>query len=248
MSAVLGKGRPTVMPLLSGDRTTTSLHQMDGPTTARKAIDRRTVVLSALFSLCSLTGCSTSSPKGGFFGLQTKRVMYLKPRHAPSLEVNVSAWAAGASAANVSSAKARINAGLGPWSEHVVDQFSNALIGALREHRFDIDTVPENTPLYGVSIRSYLTAGFVYKTYTSPTFAPFVQVVLGASGSGGAFYQQLYVATDRPFNFFMSTLPASTSYQLRDIDALQSESGTALEALALLATQLGRKFASDLLG
>ena len=65
--------------------------------------------------------------------------------------------------------------------------------------------------------------------------------------SGTVTYHQLYVATDRPFNPFMKILRPSAPYTLTDIGSLSTAPAPALDALALLAAQIGEKFAFDLL-
>lgn len=228
---------------------------MSTRTTGGQSINRRVIASSLLFSVFPLIGCSSTSPKRGLIEQQVKRIQYVEPRHEYSLKLEISAWANMPSAATVLMEEGRINLAMGSWSDHVVGQFSAALIGTLREGGIDVDAVLKDATTtanqwvgYGASIRSYLKAGFVYKTFTSATFAPFVEVVLDAKSENGIiFYHKLYVATDRPFNLFMTSLPASTDYLLGDIDALESTSDTALKAFGLLAAQLGRKFAMELL-
>ncbi len=225
---------------------------MPSPKKIGCSLQRRATISSILVSLFSTGGCAISYPKRGLSELKVKRIHYISPRHEPDLELNISPWASDALAANIKSQRDAINAELGSWSDRVVSQFSISLIDSLQRHEFEVDIsgndgTGSQPNIYGASIRSYLTAGFVSRIYTSQTFAPFVEVLLEArSVAAETFYHQLYVATNRPFNLFMNSMPANTNYLLGSIDSLHSEHEAALEALTLLAAQLGEKFAEDL--
>ena len=212
-------------------------------------LNRRVAISSVLLTTA---GCASRYPKGTLAGLGATRLAYSSPRTGPDLKLQVSAWAALISAAALAREQNELNANLGDWREKVVPSFTGAFETSLRSRGTELDALPQDdqparpspTPL----IRSYLTAGFVYKTLTSPTYAPFVQVVLEALAPGGRIgYHQLYVASDRPFNLFMTNLPAGTNYVFSDLESLKTDSGLALDALASLAAQLGERFASELL-
>ena len=221
----------------------------------RLHITTRRAALSTLsLALSPLVGCASSTPKRGLSSLPAKAIALLEPRCDSTLKLKVTDWARPISATNLRGEELAINSLMGLSSSGITGRFSEALAGELRENGFDVDQVVQNyaatTPgnaKHAASIRSFLTAGFVYKTFTSATYAPFVQVVLEANLSDGrAIYHQLYSATDRSLNLFITNFPASTHYVFAEIEALQSQRDQALEALSTLAAQLGKVFASEL--
>ena len=208
---------------------------------------------AALASLVWLAvGCASPS-RGTLTSLRATRVTFLEPGHDLDLNIEVSAWAAGASAAAVRRDHAEVNWRLGRWYEVVVPSFSDTFVSALQGRGVGVDRLTVNAMSADRSlsfplVRSFLSAGFVYKTFTSSAYAPFVSVVLQLWDPNGAItYRQLYVATDRSFNLFMTTLPASTPFLLADIASLSDNPAPALNAFRSLAQQLGQKFAADLL-
>lgn len=152
---------------------------------AEVTIYRRSIVAFVLVFVCFLNGCATHYSSGSLSILPTKRILFIAPRYDPSLNLKISAWAALISADELRDEQLRINAALSPWDEKVVGKFSSTLIDALQEKGYSIDkassedrTSISRKSAADVEIRSYLTAGFVYKTLTSPTYVPFVMVVL----------------------------------------------------------------------
>lgn len=213
---------------------------------------RRALVLM-LASAVVAPGCASRYPKGTLSSVGVDRLVFVEPRYAPDLKLNISAWANMPSAATLAKEQSEMNFALGAWPDSVVTSFADTLVSSLRERQVIVERLSQSdfdakARSGQASVRSYLTAGFVYKTFTSSTFAPFVQVVLELVGnSGRVVYHELYVATDRPFNMFMNSLPPSTPYLLSSLDSLQTEPSPAIDALKSLAAQLGRHFASELL-
>jgi hypothetical protein len=199
--------------------------------------------------LVALTvGCASGS-RATLISLQATRIAFLEPSYDLDLEIKVSAWAAGASAAAVRRDHAEVNFYLRRWYEVVVPSFSEAFVSEVQGHGVGVDRLPIGaTSTAFPLVRSFLGAGFVYRTYISSSYAPFVSVVLQLSDPKGSFgYRQLYVATDRSFNPLMTTLPAATPFLLADIASLAHNPASALDAFRSLAQQLAKKFASDLL-
>ena len=215
--------------------------------------NRRAALSTLTLTLSPLVGCVSSQPQRGFSSLPAKTIALLEPRYEPALKLKVTDWARPISATNLQSEEGAINNSMRLWSNVVTGRFSGSLAAALRNAGFDVHAIPQNhAPTarsggHAASIRSFLTAGFVYKTFTSATYAPFCQVVLEANlPSGAVLYRKLYSATDRSLNLFITNFPASTSYVFEEIETLQSEREQALEALANLAAQLGQRFAAEL--
>lgn len=223
---------------------------MPGQTPRKTHVTRR----AALASLVWLAAGCASRSRVTLATLQATRITFLEPGHDLDLEIEVSAWAAGASAAVLRRDHAEVNQRLGRWYEIVVPSFSGTFVSALQGRGVGVDRLTVNAMSADRSlsfplVRSFLSAGFVYKTYTSSAFAPFVSVVLELWDPNGSIaYHQLYVATDRSFNLFMTTLPAATPFLLADIASLSNNPAPARDAFRSLAQQLGQKFASDLLG
>jgi hypothetical protein len=191
------------------------------------------------------------TPKGALTVVGADKLSFVEPRIAPQLEFNLSAWASAPSASTMAKQRAEMNAALQAWPDAVVASFANAFISSVKERGIIVERQSQSefaaTPPDSIFVRSFLSAGFVYKTYTSSNFAPFVQVVLELVGQGGRVgYHQLYVATDRPFNLFIKSLPPATTYLLASLDSLATDPLPAIEALSSLATQLGKQFASEL--
>jgi len=165
--------------------------------------------------------------------------------------MEVSHWGPGASAATLRQELAEANYRVGLWYKVVLPSFSDTLVSALQSRGLGVDRLTVNAisaekSLSFPLIRSFLSAGFVSKIFTS-SYAPFVSVVLQLwDRSGAIVYHQLYVATDRPFNLLITTLPAATPFLLADVASL-TDPAPALGAFRALAQQLGEKFASDLL-
>ena len=214
---------------------------------------KRRAVMVMLATAIVSPGCASRYPKSTVSSVGIDKLAFVEPRYAPDLKLNISAWANMPSAATLAKERGEINLAVGAWAEPVVTSFSNALVSSLQEKRIFVERLSQNdfdarSRKDTAFVHSFLTAGFVYRTFTSSTFAPFVQVVLELVGNGGrVIYHQLYVATDRPFNMFMNSLPPSTPYLLSSLDSLRTEGSLAIEALKSLAAQLGTHFASELL-
>jgi hypothetical protein len=212
------------------------------------------MALAAALSIC-IVGCSTPYPNGGSAALSTKRILFVEPGFDPTLELQIPFWSPPISANDVRAEKSRINDALSSRSPKIVDQFANTLVKDFQDRGYIVERVAhENWPVLRQApanellVRGGLTAGFVYKTLLSTDYVPFVQVVLEVySADGRTFYHQLYVATDRPFNPFMKSLPANTTYSMDDINSLAAAPDDAIDALAVLADQLANKFAADIL-
>jgi hypothetical protein len=205
---------------------------------------RRTVT-TALLSV--LSGCAMQSSPSPHQKLEASRIAFSGPRYDPDLEIKVSAGAAGASASAVHDTKGILNQCLAGWADVVVPGFTNAFTTALAKGGVAVEQSDWGAPLIP-SVRCFLTAGLVYKTYTSSAYAPFVHVVLELGAPGGRIvYHQLTVATNRPFNMFMTSIPAKTPYLLENLSMLNDDPKPALDALQALAAQLGEKFAADML-
>ena len=211
----------------------------------------RRAIASSL--LLALAGCASRDPDRVRFALGGNRVLLGEALSSPELRLEVSPWAAAVSGATLAREQADLNSNLGPWSDSVVPSFVRAFEAALRAR--GIETVSmsgqarSSAPAASgtILIRTHLTAGFVYRTLTSSSHVPFVQAVLEASDPGGTVrYRQLHVATDRPFNPLMASLPANSSYVLSDLNLVRSERRPALAALSTLAAQLGARFAANL--
>jgi hypothetical protein len=182
-----------------------------------------------------------------------RTVALLQPRYEPSLKLKVTDWARPISATDLSVEERAINTAIGSWSSAVIGRFSESLAAALKSAGFNVEAIPQSdasatqSGKHAASIRSFLTAGFVYKTFTSATYAPFCQVVIEANVPKGVpLYRRIYSATDRSLNLFITNFPASTRYVFAEINTLQSEREQAIEALATLAVQLAQKFAAEL--
>lgn len=217
------------------------------------ACQTRRSVLLMLATAIVAPGCATPLPKGTLSSVGADRLIFVEPSYAPDLKLEISAWANMPSAATLAKEQAEMSFALQAWSDSVVTSFANAYVSSLQERHIvverlspsDFDAKPRNDQTF---VHSRLTAGFVYKTFTSSDFVPFVQVVLQLVGKGGrVVYHQLYVATDRPFNMFMNSLPPSTPYVLSSLNSLRTEPAPAIKALESLAAQLGKHFASELL-
>ena len=210
----------------------------------------RRMVTSSLLML--LAGCSTERPRGPLSTLASRRIVFLEPLYSADLKLNVSPLSAPISAAALAKEEADLNARSFAWRETVVRSFAESFASSLRERNMEAVQVRQEAQPWiqqnaEPMIRSFLTAGFVYKTLNAPSYAPYVQVVLEFLAQGGAVtYHQLYVATDRPFNPFMKILQPTAPYLLPDIGSLSTAPAPALDALAALAAQIGGKFAADL--
>jgi hypothetical protein len=200
----------------------------------------RRAATTALLSV--LAGCASQISREPTTKLQATRIAFSGPSYDPDVAV-----AGGSSAAAVREAKGVLNRRLAGWYDVVIPGFTNAFTTALANASMAVEQASWGAPLIP-SVRCFLTAGFVDKTFLSSTYAPFVQVVseLGAPG-GRIVYHQLYVATDRPFNMFMNSIPANTHFLLEDLSSLSANSKPALDALQSLAAQLGEKFAGEIL-
>ncbi len=181
--------------------------------------------------------------------------MSLAPlRNSPQLKLEVSAWARMASVRDIQYEQIQINTKLPfSWETRVCHAFSEALESSLRDRGANVVKPPssKSEPMpSGVSeivVNAFLTAGFVYKTWTSSTYAPFVHVVLEAKTlAGSPLYHRLLIASNRPFNPLMTNIPAEDQYLLEDIESLDRHSELAVNSLVALAVQLARRFAAEL--
>ena len=214
--------------------------------TSHNAISLRTVLSSlALLLVTPLIGC-LSSPKHSLSDLTNKNIVLVEPRHERVLKLQRPEWSQFASAATLRREENQINNALGTWGMSIAGRFLGSLAATLRKGGLAVVLEPQEE--YGALIRSHLTAGFVFKTPMSNTYVPFVQVSLGAFLPNGARpYYQLYVATDRPFHFLMASIPAYTPYVFSEIESLRTEREKALDALGVLAAQLGQQFGAELI-
>lgn len=183
--------------------------------------------------------------------MKATQTTFLEPAYARELGMEMISGAF-ESATTLQRVRGELNAAVGNWHDVVIPGFSNTLIsvlegGGIRVERLKVSAISADKSLSYPLVRSFLRAGFVSKTFTSRAYAPFVSVVLQLWGPNGTVYHQLYVATDRPYNILMTTLPPATPYLLADVSSLRDNPAPALEALRSLAQQLGQKFASDLL-
>jgi len=217
-------------------------------------IRRRTYVTrrAALASLVWLVAGCASPSRGSLTTLQAARVTLLEPAYDRDLKLEISPWAALESGATWERIRGEVSSGLGLWHDVVITGFSDTFIstlegGGIRVDRSTVSAISADKSLSFPLVRSFLRAGFVTKTLTSSSYAPFVSVILQLWGPNGPVYRQLYVATDRQFNMFMTTLPAATPFLLADISDLRRDPAPAVNALRSLAQQLGQKFALDLL-
>jgi len=208
----------------------------------------RRAVLTSLVLL--IAGCA-SPMNGALTRLQATRTTFLEPRYDIDLKMQASDWQT-ESAATLARVRGQVNASVGPWYNVVVPAFSDAFISALqlsgvRVDRMGSGSLSADKSLSFPLVRSFLTAGFISKTLTSSSYAPFVSVVLGLWGENGMVYQKLYVASDRSINLFITRLPPATPFLLADIESLRDNPEPTLNAFCVLAQQLGQKFAADIL-
>jgi len=220
----------------------------DQTTRGAPHVTRRAALASFMWLV---VGCASTS-RGAIARLQATRISFLAPDYAPELRMETGDWPALDSAATIERERARASARFRRWHEVAVPSFADALVSALRGHGVAVDRLtdvmsPDRSPSLPF-VRCFLSAGFVYKTLTSSTYAPFVSGVLGVWDPNGVIvYRKLYVASDRSINLFITRLPPATPLLLDDVASLDGDPEPGLNAFRLLAQQLGEKFAADLL-
>lgn len=209
-----------------------------------------------LFSFL-LSGCALRQPNIGANELGIKNIVFIEPRIEKTKELKLIRpdWAGFISADELIAEQFEINGVLPSWADKVTVGFSDSFVNLLKTNGYMVtrltheEYVSRASPAEtAIVVSSFIQPGFVYKTITSKVYKPYVLVSMSAAVDDRRFLRkQVFVATDRSFNFFMTNLPASTPYDFPSIGSLRAAPQPALEALATLSRQLGKTLASDLL-
>jgi hypothetical protein len=186
-------------------------------------------------------------------GLDVKNVIFIEPRtdKAKELKLRLSDWAAFVSARTLREEELTINSALPLWQPKVRASFADSFIKVLKEEGYSVTRLTHeqyiaqtNPPITALVVRSYIEPGFVYKTFGSDMYMPYVLVTISISKDKGRdLYIKTFVASDRPLNIFTDHEPASTPYEFPSIKSLCDAPERALDALSELSSQLGKKLA-----
>lgn len=149
-----------------------------------------------------------------------------------------------------------LNYALSPLNPKVLSEFTEAFVHALEQRGYHVIRVTRDQRKPGIKqpaedavINGYIEAGFVYKTIASDSYEPYVQAVVEMSSAedGRVLYHKLFVASNRSYNPFMTTLPSKVRYSFKNIEQMRTSPDQANEALAGLAAQLGTQYGEVLL-
>lgn len=218
----------------------------------RSCTDLLVLVLLGVF----MSGCALRQPNIGANELGIKNIIFIEPRteNAKQLKLIRPDWAGFVSADELIAEQFEINAVLPSWTDKVTSSFSDSFINLLRVNGYTVNRMTHEEYVSRAAtgtvivVRSFVQPGFVYKTIASKVYKPYVLVSMsGAVDDRGFLRKQVFVATDRSFNFLMTNLPADTAYDFPSIASLRTAPQPALDALATLSRQLGEALAANLL-
>lgn len=204
--------------------------------------------------LLMLVGCASSSSTKIILNSDTKFI-FTEPRSAPILTMQTSAWASFISAHKLGIEEGKLNYTTESAYPGITKKFSHAFIKSLQKNRFNVETSSSGTigsDVQGVSgnvvISSYLNAGFVYKTFGSDTYEPYVEAVVAMRYSDGTLiFKKLVVVTNRSFNPLMKSISSVKQYDFKDIQEISGGSEVAVDALEGLAAELGNYYVEELI-
>lgn len=204
-----------------------------------------------------LSGCALRQPNISANELDIKNIVFIEPRIEKNKELKLIRpdWSGFISADELIAEQFEINGVLPSWTDKVTSGFSDSFINLLKTNGYSVTRLSHEEYVSRVSasetaivVRSFIQPGFVYKTMASKVYKPYVLVSMSAGVDDRRFLRkQVFVATDRSFNFLMTNLPAATPYDFPNIASLRAAPQPALEALATLSRQLGQTLAADLL-
>lgn len=211
-----------------------------------------TTLLTVCLSL--LVGCASSRSTKITLNSNAK-FTFTEPRSEPILKMQLSPWASFISAHRLGIEEGQLNYTTESIYPGITKRFTDAFVQTLRKHRYNVEA-----PLIGtrssdakgmteyIVISSYLKAGFVYKTFVSDNYEPYVEAVVAMRYSDGTpLFKKLVVVTNRSFNPFMKSIPSSNQYDFKDIQEISGGSNKAVYALEGLAEELGNYYVEELI-